>query len=350
MCIGGVQHNLAGLRRVRARQAAPDFHGREIQFLGHEAEVYEKSVGPAVDVRGHGDAARLADALHPLGQRQVGGADEQGVQLLNDLIVLVHDQLVSKKRGFVLLFGQMRCDLLTEGHGGVHVRKIAEQMHFLAGGDLHAGNQGQPVGVAACLGCRQVQACIVIGQGNHVQSLERSHAAEIGGRHVVAAAGGQTGVHVQVSEQGFHRSGPAGNAGGVEPAADFVGCQRGGEHNHVLAYGLVQAFLFHVDAFGQDHAGHFRQNGHGHHIHVRLYRHPGHAFLTVGHDPGQKITGIPAGHFTACVQPRGEAARLDQIGKLSDSHWDHPFSFTFGLGQLQHLLGHDLKFFLHQQT
>ncbi len=149
---------------------------------------------------GHGHAAKGRHLRGSLGQGQIGRADEQRLLLVNHLVVVVHHQLTAKKLGLVLFIGQVPAQHFAKGQRSLHRFKIAQQVHLLAGGDLHAGQQQQPISVAQLLGGGQIARAVMIADGDGVQALELGHAADVGRGHILVAAGRQAGVDMQIGK------------------------------------------------------------------------------------------------------------------------------------------------------
>ena len=57
----------------------------------------------------------------------------------------------------------------------------------------------------------------------------------------------------------------------------------------------------HVYAVGQYHAGEIEQRRHRHHVHMRLYRHPGHVGAAVRHHPAEQVAGAAALYLAGVV-------------------------------------------------
>ena len=94
--IAGMKDVPAFLYILWTRKRTRDLNGSDIKVIREESEVYQKSVGTAVDMRGHGHTTVGADLFCGRGQAQVGSTDEQAVFFCDGLVVFVYNELVAE--------------------------------------------------------------------------------------------------------------------------------------------------------------------------------------------------------------------------------------------------------------
>ena len=266
---------------------------REIRFRGHHAQVDQQAVAPPVDVRRHRHAASAAD-LRRIGSGTVRRAISAGVLLIHHLVVGIHHQLPAKEGGAVFHGRQMSAKNSPASPPPPR-GKVAQHMHFLPGGNLHARQQDEVERIRCLLYIGQVSGTIMVRYGNGIQPL------------MLAMPQILAGV-MSSSRKGSGRNGCAGPQHGSIPrlgrwqAAVPAGRKAQRRSCRFAARPRLPPAPFpggflHLDTLGNNNRRHFHQGGHGDDVHVRLHGDPGHALLAVCHDPTEQVAGIATAHL-----------------------------------------------------
>ena len=144
---------------------------------------------------------------------QICRVDKQLVKRSAGRVAIAHDQLIAKQHRVVVDGRKMCIHLFPCSQRILEGIEVTKDVHFLAAGNLHTGNHRNAIFTAGCHGVLRVEAGIVIGDCNHVQSLDLRHAHHVPRRHVVICTGRKATVHVQIAKSAHIYS-----TGGSTPA------------------------------------------------------------------------------------------------------------------------------------
>jgi len=289
----------------------------------HETQLAHERGGALVDVRRHEEAADAVHLVVDAVDVDIDGVQQVVLLLADNLVVLVHDELVAEAVDIVLDLGQMRVEEELEGVELGVVAEVAEAVRLLLAGHLHAAEDEEALLLADALGDLHLPRGVVVADGYHVQPAGQGTLDDGRGRHLEVAARREHRVDVQV---GFERSNrhrqryiffPSANfanyANGlinnspnphnsptdslavqqlVDFADGFVGLHVGAEEGDALLVALLDGVFTSSEALDEDDAGQLLEGSNGHDILVGLEGHPHVAHLGIAHDVAEEVADI----------------------------------------------------------
>ena len=153
----------------------------------------------------HNAAPFLHQIMH-LVEADIGGIDQHQGLIPDDLILRIDHKLSAENRRVIGNGRDPPVYIPVKVHRSLQGGEQAYHMHLLAGAKLHARNGKNAVCFRKLQERRTIPAGVVIRQCDHIQSLDHSHAYDIGRKHIVVPAGGQAGVEMQIIAQLMHGS------------------------------------------------------------------------------------------------------------------------------------------------